>query len=208
MEASSTSCGTRPETGTLSGIPLNESQEEAVEDALRGSPVALIQGPPGTGKTVTCAEIVRRWLVTRDEPVLLVAETNEGVDNLLKKLVARGVAQGKIVRIGSSGWKVAKELQHFTLEHLYRKKVSEKKKQFQKIDKRVAKKIIGGAKVVCTTCISSGSTHLEGHVFRRVLVDEASQATEPAILVALSHGCQELVLVGKLCMLLLKYYDQ
>ena len=67
----------------------NASQIAAVENVLRqGSFVALIQGPPGTGKTITCAEIVQAWLSqnSNPEPVLVAAETNEGVDNLVKKL--------------------------------------------------------------------------------------------------------------------------
>jgi regulator of nonsense transcripts 1 len=37
--------------------------------------------------------------------------------------------------------------------------------------------------------------------FDRVLVDEATQATEPAVLVPLMRGCRQLVLVGDHCQL-------
>lgn len=177
----------------------NESQNAAVQDATcRHSVITLIQGPPGSGKTITCAEIVRRWLLTSEDPVLLVAETNEGVDNLLKKLLEHGLQEEKIVRFGSSGWKVAKDLEHLTFESKYRQRVSDKKDR-NRIDKKMAKRILESCKILCTTCISAGSSLLEGLVFKRVLIDEASQATEPAILVSLSHGCEKLVLVGKLC---------
>lgn len=175
----------------------NKSQNAAVQDATCSeSPITLIQGPPGSGKTVTCAEIVRRWLLSSEDPVLLVAETNEGVDNLLKKLLVHGIQQEEIVRFGSSGWKVAKELEHLTFESKYRQQVPDKKDR-NRIDKKLAKRILEGSKVLCTTCISAGSALLNGITFRRVLVDEASQATEPTILVSLSRGCQKLVLVGK-----------
>lgn len=174
----------------------NESQNAAVQDATcRASAITLIQGPPGSGKTVTCAEIVRRWLQSSEDPVLLVAETNEGVDNLLKKLLEHGIQKEKIVRFGSSGWKVAKELEELTFESRYREQVSDKKDR-NRIDKKTAKNILESSKVLCTTCISAGSALLDGIVYQRVLIDEASQATEPAILVPLSHGCQKLVLVG------------
>ena len=91
---------------------------------------------------------------------------------------------------------MAKELEELTFESRYREQVSDNKDR-KRIDKKIAKKIIESSKVLCTTCISAGSALLEGIVFRRVLIDEASQATEPAILVSLSHGCQKAVLVGK-----------
>lgn len=176
----------------------NESQNAAVQYATcSSSAITLIQGPPGSGKTITCAEIVGRWLLSRKDPVLLVAETNEGVDNLLKKLLEHGVQQEKLVRFGSSGWKVAKDLEHLTFEFKYRQQVSDKKDR-NRIEKKLAKRILASCQILCTTCISAGSALLEGLVFKRVLIDEASQATEPAILVPLSHGCEKLVLVGKL----------
>lgn len=175
----------------------NESQNIAVQEATNhASAITLIQGPPGSGKTVTSAEIVRRWLVSSDDPVILVAETNEGVDNLLKKLIEHGIQREQILRIGSSGWKVTKELEELTFEFRYRKQVPDNR-DGKRIDKRIAKKIIESSKVLCTTCISAGSALLDKIVFRRVLIDEASQATEPAILVSLLHGCQKAVLVGK-----------
>lgn len=176
----------------------NNSQNAAVRDATcsESAAITLIQGPPGSGKTVTCAEIVSRWLLNSEDPVLLVAETNEGVDNLLKKLLEHGVKQEKMVRFGSSGWKVAKELEPITFEVKYHEQVSDKKDR-NRIDRKLAKRILESSKVLCTTCISAGSALLDGFVFKRVLVDEASQATEPTILVSLSHGCEKLVLVGK-----------
>ena len=174
----------------------NESQNAALKDATGGSEVTLIQGPPGSGKTITCAEIVHSWLRRSQDPVLLVAETNEGVDNLLKKLLARGIQTEKIVRFGSSGRQVAKDLESLSFEFKYRQQVSEKRRQ-DRIDAKVAKRILTRATILCTTCIGAGSALLEGLVFKRVLIDEASQATEPAILVPLAHGCQKLVLVGK-----------
>ena len=121
----------------------NESQNAAVRDATCSESAAttLIQGPPGSGKTVTCAEIVHRWLLDSEDPVLLVAETNEGVDNLLKKLLEHDVEQEKMVRFGSSGWKVAKELEPLTFEAKYRQLVADKKDR-NRIDRKLAKRIL------------------------------------------------------------------
>jgi Zn finger protein HypA/HybF involved in hydrogenase expression len=57
------------------------------------------------------------------------------------------------------------------------------------------------AQVVCCTCIGSGGDILDGMTFERILVDEATQATEAAVLVPLMRGCRSLVLVGDHCQL-------
>jgi hypothetical protein len=53
------------------------------------------------------------------------------------------------------------------------------------------------AQVICCTCIGSGADILDSMSFERVLVDEATQATESAVLVPLTRGCRHLVLVGE-----------
>ena len=93
----------------------NASQIAAVENVLRqGSSVTLIQGPPGTGKTITCAEIVRAWLSqnSNPEPVLVAAETNEGVDNLVKKLTEVGWAT-QTFSFGEGGGECGAVKRHF-----------------------------------------------------------------------------------------------
>jgi hypothetical protein len=62
-------------------------------------------------------------------------------------------------------------------------------------------KKLKGAQIVCCTCIGSGGDILDIMSFERVLVDEATQATEPAVLVPLTRGCRQLVLVGDHCQL-------
>jgi AAA domain len=59
------------------------------------------------------------------------------------------------------------------------------------------------AQVICCTCIGSGGDILDqlGSPLEHVLVDEATQATEPAVLVPLMRGCRQLVLVGDHCQL-------
>ena len=62
-------------------------------------------------------------------------------------------------------------------------------------------KQLKNAQVICCTCIGSGGDILDSMKFERVLVDEATQATEPAVLVPLVRGCRQLVLVGDHCQL-------
>jgi len=59
-----------------------------------------------------------------------------------------------------------------------------------------AKQMIKQAHLVFTTCIGANLGLLRGQVFDIVIIDEASQQTEPASLVPLTKGCRKVVLVG------------
>jgi len=61
---------------------LNQEQGMAVEHALLADDVFPVHGPPGTGKTRTLVEIVRR-AAAAGESVLVCADSNQAVDNLL-----------------------------------------------------------------------------------------------------------------------------
>ena len=65
----------------------DDSQLEAVVDAINYKPIYLIQGPPGTGKTTVILEIILQ-LVRQDKNVriLLTSQSNLAVDNVLEKL--------------------------------------------------------------------------------------------------------------------------
>eukprot|EP00899_Mesostigma_viride_P023322 jgi/Mesvir1/4174/Mv17195-RA.1 len=60
------------------------------------------------------------------------------------------------------------------------------------LSRSAAGRLLCAARVVCTTCDGAGDPLLRSLVFHMVLVDEATQATEPA----LSHSCRRLVLIG------------
>ena len=62
-------------------------------------------------------------------------------------------------------------------------------------------RVIREADVVCCTAIGAGAARLEGTAFSRVLVDEASQATEYASIVPLCRGTRQFVLSGDQCQL-------
>ena len=61
---------------------------------------------------------------------------------------------------------------------------------------RDAKKMVSQARLVFTTCIGAGLGLLRSQSFDVVIVDEASQQTEPASLVPLVKGCRKAILVG------------
>ncbi len=87
---------------------LNASQRRAVSLALATEDFFLIHGPFGTGKTRTIAEVVRQ-LVKRGQRVLVTAESNTAVDNLVEIL-----SDLKIVRLGHPS-RVDEKLKRFTL---------------------------------------------------------------------------------------------
>jgi regulator of nonsense transcripts 1 len=62
-------------------------------------------------------------------------------------------------------------------------------------------KVLAAADVVCVTCAGAGDPRLAAFRFRRVLMDEATQAAEPEALLPLVLGAKQAVLVGDHCQL-------
>jgi len=56
--------------------------------------------------------------------------------------------------------------------------------------------VVSNMQVVCSTCTGAGDYVLSQRVFRVVVIDEATQATEPAVLVPLTRGAQCVVMAG------------
>ncbi len=69
-------------------------------------------------------------------------------------------------------------------------------KEVRRIEGEIRDDILDKAKVLCCTCIGSGHDILDGRKFSQVLIDEATQATEPAALVPLVKGARQVVMVG------------
>ena len=61
-------------------------------------------------------------------------------------------------------------------------------KEVRRIERQMRDDILDRAQVLCCTCIGVGHQLLDGRRFSRVLLDEATQATEPASLVPLVRG--------------------
>lgn len=101
------------DTAFFSETTLNASQQDAVRFCLTADHLAIIHGPPGTGKTTTLVEFMRR-VVMRGDKLLACAPSNMGVDNMLDRLVARGV---RAVRLGHPA-RVSAALREHTLDYL------------------------------------------------------------------------------------------
>jgi helicase required for RNAi-mediated heterochromatin assembly 1 len=71
---------------TMSSHSLDNSQSKALKRMLT-SELAIVQGPPGTGKTfvsVVALQILRDNLQKNDAPIIVTAQTNHALDQLLR----------------------------------------------------------------------------------------------------------------------------
>jgi predicted DNA helicase len=237
---------------------LNYSQKLAVSFSLGTKDFFLIQGPFGTGKTRTLAEIVLQ-LVRKGERVLVSAESNVAVDNLVERLRGRT----KIVRLGHPS-RIAKNLIDSTLFYQVENSKSYKKvkklrdkveeliefrdqflkptpqrkrglrdekilrlaetkrtkrgikmediesmaewikiqnqiakiiKQISKIEEKIAQKILEEAQVILCTNSSAALEFLRDFEFDSAVIDEATQATIPSILIPICKA-KKFILAG------------
>ncbi|EGG15253.1 hypothetical protein DFA_10087 [Cavenderia fasciculata] len=190
---------------------LNPSQKDAIEKSICRR-ASLIQGPPGTGKSTTAIYLLR-LLVHRKQSgksnvkILATSFTNTGVDNLLEGLLKAGV---NVLRLGDAN-KVREELRCATLEYrmeeeLNRWDSSAKRSNqgskpgsssyYMQSEREIKSRLISEADVICSTCIGSGHEMLMDEKFQIIVVDEATQATEPAILIPLLKSSEQMYLFG------------
>ncbi len=200
---------------TAPGLPeLNQSQLYAVRQVLQ-QPLSLVQGPPGTGKTVTSATIVYHLAKRGNGQVIVCAPSNVAVDHLAEKIEKTGL---KVVRISSrSREHLVSSVEHLTLHyqvaniggstHKAFQNLQQLKnetgelsagdeKKYRKAQKKLELEILENADVICTTAVGAGDPRLANFRFRMVLIDEATQATEPECLIPIVMGAKHVVLVG------------
>ena len=151
-------------------------------------------------KTAVAIRIMQHWArLAQSEclpgefpkPILATSDSNIAVDNLVEGCANVGL---KVVRLGRPE-AIRPELLRYCVDRprsngqsygaIYKEKLQ----------------ALQNAQIVCCTCIGSGADILDNMSFERVLVDEATQATEPAVLVPLMRSCRQLVLVGDHCQL-------
>ena len=159
-------------------------------------------------------------------PILATAESNVAVDNLLEGLLESGVNAVRIgqpvkVRASLREATLDARLEHHPLQEdlaalrekhdtlkrglsglrgkergLAHKDLSMQRREMQRLERQMVDGLLDGAEVVCATTVGSGHRILGSRRFPIVLVDEATQASEPSSLVPIVRGCRHLVLVG------------
>jgi regulator of nonsense transcripts 1 len=95
------------------------------------------------------------------------------------------------LRVSTEVRKVGEDLRKYTCDALAGQEVHSSHAAL-----RQAKQRVKAAGIIFTTCIGAGLGLLRDQVFDTVIVDEASQQTEPASLVPLVKGCEKAILVG------------
>lgn len=208
---SAISPATQLKTVSAPNLPeLNHSQAHAVRCSLQ-RPLTLIQGPPGTGKTVTSATIV--YHLAQRGPVLVVASSNVAVDHLTEKIHLTGL---RVVRITAKTRETLGSSVDFLSLHMQARAASHSpelerlhklrtevgqlsaadEKTYLKLQRQAERLVLDTAQVVCCTCVGAGDPRVAKRRFTSVLIDEATQATEPEALIALIHGVRQAIMVG------------
>lgn len=212
-----------PKKFSVKGVAeLNVSQAGAVHHVIQ-RPLSLIQGPPGTGKTVTSSAIVYHLSRLMKEQILVCAPSNVAVDHLAGKLAQMGLFVVRIVaRSREDGTATPRgESEHdqevessLSLHHLVAQSAQGELKNLLRLKKeagelssrdftkmialtrKAERHILKSADVVCCTCIGAGDRRLASMQFKTVLIDESTQASEPEVLVPISKGAKQVILVG------------
>ncbi|KAF3337672.1 putative helicase MAGATAMA 3-like protein [Carex littledalei] len=135
--------------------------------------------------------------------VLVCAPSNSALDEIVLRVLQSGihdendnVYNPKIVRIGL---KAHHSVQTVSMDYLVQRKLAASGANRTGSDRdRIRASILDEAAIVFSTLSFSGSSAFSrmGRPFDIVIIDEAAQAVEPAILVPLAHGCRQVFLVG------------
>ena len=210
---------------SLEGMVLDDSQVSAIETAVNQR-FSIIQGPPGTGKTHTAVHLLKGLIDMGRGPILATAESNVAVDNLLERLLnlgVRAVRFGKPVKVRENLREATldahvaahpkqdeidfiKEENDAIKSQLHDLKGKEKGlahrdinknfREIREIEQKIFDDVLSKSEVVCCTNIGAGHFTLSNRKFSIVLIDEATQATEPSSLVPIVKGARQLILVG------------
>lgn len=177
-----------PHHGTPHGIAAPDctpQQQQIIERALSADELMLIQGPPGTGKTSTVIRRIIQQLVSdKSERVLAVAYTNRAANELCSVLERNGIAYLRHGSIeGAEGMHAIPHMARITSPDV------------------LAERIASAECIVATVqSMYSSSEIWEFGAFTTVIVDEASQILEPALL-GITSRVPRSILVGDHCQL-------
>ena len=172
----------KPEITPIKGdyIKNNPVQNGAIEKILGTKGYCLIQGPAGTGKTHVIA-MTAILLANRGEKILLTAFTNRAVDNICKYLVNNRYYN--FVRLGSSH-SIQREIREYTLQ-----------KHRENNPDKTSKELLQQIPIIVATTSTISNPSFEQLGIQTIIIDEASQMTEPTLLSAIMEG-DRMILVG------------
>lgn len=196
---------------------LNPSQVAAARTALQSAEVGLVHGPPGTGKTHLLVAILKQLVAEGDRPWAL-ADSNAAVDHLAARASAAGL---DVVRLGPWG-RLGAEGRRLSLRRrveqgpygdaltVLERDLSRLRSRSDRDSRSAYGKLMGerrrlretaeqaaleSAEVLATTLGSLAIRASDLPAPHTAVVDEATQAIEPAIWAAVPF-VQRLILVG------------
>ncbi|GEQ71862.1 hypothetical protein JCM33374_g5548 [Metschnikowia sp. JCM 33374] len=198
---------------------FNDSQKVAVQSVMNNS-ITVLQGPPGTGKTSTIYEVILQLLENLNTyPILVVAASNIAIDNIAEKLLPKH--GNSILRIVSMEKEPEYNREHplssICLHHRvydgmpanFQESIREMRRPNSKLSQAQYKKlltaqisysdkIIASSRVIFTTTVVAGGNQLKPIAKMPVVImDEATQSSEPTTLIPLSmNGVEKFVFVG------------
>ncbi|CAD7956030.1 unnamed protein product [Amoebophrya sp. A120] len=156
---------------------MNDTQKAVVEKCFKAEDYCVVQGYPGTGKTEVLANLLELYLRS-GKRVLFCAYTNAAVDNGLLRLLRNQENNNQkeplsILRLGA-------ETKVHTLIKPYLLKNRDHLTTTAHVDH-----LVGNIQLVACTLLGCHDALVQHLDFDLVVVDEASQATEPATWCAL-----------------------
>ncbi|MCP4872446.1 MAG: AAA family ATPase [Proteobacteria bacterium] len=196
---------------------LDDAQATAAWHGWKAPALALIHGPPGTGKTWLLARLLKRLVGEGDRPWAL-ADSNAAVDNLTLACAAVGL---RVLRLGAQG-RISAAARPYSLDEALRttplsaairdvqkeiddlhsrrprgmgRRLRELFDARRRLQDQARTHAIESADVLAITFGSLTRWGDELPPARTAVVDEATQAMEPAIWTAVPY-IDRLVLVG------------
>ncbi|MEL6346175.1 MAG: AAA domain-containing protein [Myxococcota bacterium] len=183
-------------TGAADLDGLNPAQQRAGAAALNADALAMIHGPPGTGKTTLMVGLLRA-LVARGERPWALADSNAAVDHLATRADAAGL---RVLRLGSP-YRIGPQARHLSMS-AYRARsplapaLRTLEAELSRADDRERRPLIRARRALLdqirndtlansdVIAATLGTMSKEGGALpavRTALIDEATQAVEPAI---------------------------
>lgn len=187
---------------------LNSEQRQAVLQILTHEGIVPIVGPCGCGKTslisLTAAAYAR--ILHKDRKVVIYAETNDAVDENMKRVAglddSAGWEKGELLRVGKSdAMAVAYPDFSFTaLKHRFESEWVEghggNRQGLSSALNRYCNELFKKAKLVFGTSSSLGQQEIRGMEFGLCICDEGGQTPDTGLVMALRECTKTLAIFG------------